>query len=458
MDQTAAGERAPLDGNAPPPFPTTVAETGLSCKFLNALVLKMLHTLALETVADVAERLKLSPSVVDQLLLGLKHQKCVEVLGSIPGNVPVLRYGLTNAGRDQALDAANQCEYVGPAPVPLTSFQTQVKKQSIANEKVTVSDLTAALSHLVVPESLIRRLGPAVNSSRSLLVYGSAGNGKTSVSESIGKVFKQPVYIPHAIEVDGQVIRVFDPTIHVELPPRDETELIIRKKPDLRWVRCRRPVILMGGELTLDVLDLQYETTAKFYEAPPQVKALGGVFIIDDFGRQLVQPKDLLNRWIVPLEKKIDYLTIHTGKKFDYPFDEMVIFSTNISPNTLMDPALLRRVKYKLRVDPPSVADYCLIFRRVCEQYGVRLDDAILDFLLEDFYPRTGSVCAAYHPIFIVEHAVAACRYMGVTPRLTLELVQDALENLYVSDSPPQERVAPLQALMNATVDGTRKG
>jgi predicted ATPase with chaperone activity len=208
----------------------------------------------------------------------------------------------------------------------------------------------------------------------------------------------------------------------------------------------------MGGELTLDMLDLEFDTTSKFYEAPSQVKALGGVFIIDDFGRQLVQPRDLLNRWIIPLERRVDYLTIHTGKKFEIPFDELVIFSTNLSPTKLMDTALLRRVKYKLRVEPPSLADFELIFHRVCTQHGLELPDAILKYLLEDFYPRTGSGCAAFHPIFIVEHVIATCRYEGIEPRLTVELVKDALDNIFISSSQERDLATPIDDLFQTRV------
>ena len=210
---------------------------------------------------------------------------------------------------------------------------------------------------------------------------------------------------------------------------------LLKKRPDPRWVQCRRPVVITGGELTLEMLDLEYDATAKFYEAPPQMKAVGGVFIIDDFGRQLVQPRDLLNRWIIPLEKRVDYLTIHTGKKFDVPFDELVIFSTNLSPQALMDPGIMRRVKYKFRLDPPSMTDYVTIFRQVCSQHSIELPVEVLSYLLGDFYPRSGAAFAAYHPAFIVEHALAACQYMGIGPQLTEDLVKDALDNLFLVDS-----------------------
>ncbi len=447
--------RRSVPGGAPP-APKSVEETGLNPKLLGGLVLKSVYLLGLETNIDIARHLKLSQVVADELLMGLKQQAFLEVHGSSGGNVPVLHYGLTKAGKDLAIDACKLCQYVGPAPVTLTAFQDQVRKQSIQGEHVTFDDISAALSHLVLPQRLIHRLGPAVNSSRSMLVYGPPGNGKTSISEAIGGIFKQPIYIPHCFEVDGQIIRMFDPTIHTEIPspdgavhPEGEERNLLSRKPDARWVKCRRPVVLMGGELTLDMLDLDFDTNSKFYEAPPQVKALGGVFIIDDFGRQLVRPKDLLNRWVVPLERRVDYLTIHTGKKFDIPFDELVIFSTNLAPDKLMDAALLRRVKYKFRIDPPNADDYVKIFRRVCSREGIDLPQPVLSYLMEDFYPRTGIPHSGFHPGFFVEHAIAACRFEGLAPRLSIELIKDGIENLFViTDAPAREAPNPVETLI----------
>lgn len=429
--------QAPIEA---PALPITVEETGLSAKFLGYLVLKVIHVLGLETSPDISAHLKLHQSVIDKLLTGLKQQSLLEILGSVSANVPILRYGLTGAGREAAIVATKQCEYIGPAPVTLASYQSQVEKQSISKERVTSQALAGSLAHLVIPRQLIRRLGPAVNSARALLLYGPSGNGKTSISEAIARSFTQSIYIPYCIEVDGQIIKIFDPTVHSAVagspgrPHDSETVNVLKRKDDPRWVKCRRPHLIVGGELTLNMLDLDFDPISKYYEAPAQVKATGGVFIVDDFGRQLVQPKDLLNRWIVPLEKRVDYLTVHTGMKFEMPFDQLVIFSTNIPPNELMDAAQLRRVKYKLRIDPPQFSEYAKIFRRVCEDHTLDMPEGILSYLLNDFYPKTGSGCAAFHPIFIVEHALATCRYEGMRPCLTLDLVKDALANLYIHD------------------------
>jgi predicted ATPase with chaperone activity len=434
-----------------PPMPSKLEETGLNIKFVSSLLFKSIYLLGIETNIDIAAHLKLGQGIVDDLLSKLKQQGFIEMLGSNGSDVRIGRFSLTTAAKNLAVEASKQCEYVGPAPVPLAQYQAQVQKQKLSNEMVSIDDIAAGLSHLILPSSVIRKLGPAINSGRSLLIYGPPGNGKTSISEAIGKVFKQPLYIPHCIEVDGQIIRVFDHTVHSEVSSGEDIgqdyKSLLRKRPDPRWVRCRRPVVITGGELTLEMLDLEYDSTAKFYEAPPQMKAVGGVFIIDDFGRQLVQPRDLLNRWIIPLEKRVDYLTIHTGKKFDVPFDELVIFSTNLSPQSLMDPGIMRRVKYKLRLDPPSVTDYATIFRQVCRQHSIHLPVDVLSYLLEDFYPRSGASYAAYHPSFIIEHALSACRYMGMEPQLTEELVKDALENLFISESRESAAASPLPPL-----------
>ncbi len=438
-----------------PALPLSIEATGLSAKYLASQIFKMVYVLGLETAPEIASHMKLSQPLVDKLLTMSKQQGHLEILGSVVSNVPILRYGLTSSGRELAVDACKQSEYLGPAPVTLESYKAQVSCQSIGAERISAQDITVSLSHLVTPNSLIRRLGPAVNSGRALLVYGPPGNGKTSITEAIGRVFTQHIYIPYCLEVDGQIIKIFDPTVHTPINEGGEENgsngqsiSLLKRKEDLRWVKCKRPVITVGGELTLNMLDLDFDPVSKFYEAPVHVKAVGGVFIIDDFGRQLVQPKDLLNRWIVPLEKRIDYLTVHTGKKFEVPFDQLVIFSTNLSPNDLMDAALLRRVKYKIRIDPPQFSDYVKIFRRVCEEHRLELPDGILGFLLNDFYPKTGMPCAAFHPSFMVEHAIAACRFQGIRPSLTLELVKDALANIYVrdQDSPP-EVTSPDEAL-----------
>ncbi len=298
----------------------------------------------------------------------------------------------------------------------------------------------------MLSSDILRRLGPAANSGRAILLYGASGNGKTSLAEALGETFQQCIYIPYCIEADGQIIKIFDPAVHRPVTSQQDSGNS-RSRPiylpqieyDPRWVRCRRPIIISGGELTLEMLDLEFDPHSKYYEAPLQVKATGGVYIIDDFGRQRVRPHDLLNRWIFPLERKVDFLTLHTGKKFELLFDQLVIFATNFPPDELMDPAMLRRVHYKLHVVPPNLDDYKEIFRRICEMYRLEYSEGIISYLVNSFYNKHKIPLAAFHPKFIVEHVIAACNYAGQPPGLNQQLLADALENLYVAPSLPSE-------------------
>jgi predicted ATPase with chaperone activity len=312
---------------------------------------------ALQTIPEIAEQIKLTRGVVESLLDFAKKEALVEIRGTSEKSQNIMRYALTSAGKE----ALRRCEYIGSAPVPLDTYQMQVQKQTITNEIISMEKLKKALSHLVLSEDVIRQIGPASNSGRAILIYGAAGNGKTSIAEALVSAFEQPVYIPYCIEADGQIIKIFDPSVHVALPAgsngtngTSHPMFLPQMEHDPRWVRCRRPYIISGGELTLEMLDLDFDIHSKYYEAPLQMKAIGGIFVIDDFGRQRVRPHELLNRWIFPLERKVDYLTLHTGKKFALLFDQLVIFATNFPPEELMDPAQLRRVHYKLKINPPT--------------------------------------------------------------------------------------------------------
>jgi predicted ATPase with chaperone activity len=286
---------------------------------------------------------------------------------------------------------------------------------------------------------IVRRLGPAANSGRAVLLYGAAGNGKTTIAQALGESFQQSVYIPYCIEADGQIIKFFDPSVHVPSASAAHGEngnshpmFLPHMEYDPRWVRCRRPALISGGELTLEMLDLKFDPYSKYYEAPLQMKAIGGIFIIDDFGRQRVRPHELLNRWIFPLERKLDYLTLHTGKKFELLFDQLVIFATNFPPEELMDPAQLRRVHYKLKVNAPTAEEYREIFIRICDSYGLEFTEEIMAYLLNSFYIKHKVPLAAFHPKFIAEHVIAACHYAGTPPRLARQLLADALENMVI--------------------------
>ena len=350
-----------------------------------------------------------------------------------------LRYSLTEKGKQRAIEAMGQNQYIGPAPVSLATYSERIQRQRITNERVDRASVDIAFANLVISEKFIRDIGPAINSGRSILLYGPPGNGKTTVSEKIGTIFKDVVYIPYCFEVEGQIIKVFDPGIHKTVQGNAEFakgNAVRREDFDGRWVPCRRPNIVTGGELTLSMLDLSFNPLTKYYEAPLHVKAFGGIFTIDDFGRQIVTPEALLNRWIVPLESRVDYLQLHTGKSFSLPFDELVIFSTNLAPRDLMDPAFLRRIPYKLDVGAPSRVEYRRIFRMISQALGLEASDQVIDLVIAELREKNDFPLASYQPKFIIDQVRAACKFEGLSPQFRPDLITMALTNLYTKDTP----------------------
>jgi hypothetical protein len=425
---------------AVPSPPLSLEETGLQLPELLNLLTKALHTGSTDTPSKVSEVLKLPLRLVQQLAVKARERQLIEVLGLPDGGATSqMRFALTERGREWAQQAFEQNAYVGPAPVTLSDYVERIQRQAIGNERVPPASVERALTNLVMSDDLVSQLGPAINSGRSVLLYGPPGNGKTSVAERIGNIFNTMVYIPHCFEVDGQIIKVFDPAIHKEITaPGDEPlhALSIRTEDsDRRWVPCRRPFIVTGGELTLEMLDLSFNPLAKFYEAPLHVKALNGTFLIDDFGRQLVPPEVLLNRWIVPLESRVDYLKLHTGKSFSLPFDELVIFSTNLSPSQLMDPAFLRRIPYKIEVPAPSKEEYRDIFNLVSRARGVEPSDEVIDFVISELTERNDFPLGGYQPGFIVSQILAASKYRDIPAAFHRDMLTFAISNLYTKDS-----------------------
>ena len=422
-----------------PVMPRTVAETGISRGMLLGLVLKFMRVASCETVPDLAGRIHLSNVVIQEVIDDAITRKLIHVLGSLnSGIVRYIRYALSDQGREAAGEAMEGTQYMGPAPVSLAAFQTQVSKQPITNASLDVPTLRRACAGLTLSDHTIQRLVPAISAGRTVLLYGPPGNGKTSLGHRIASVFNDAVFIPYAIEVGGQVIRMHDPTLHVPYMVHEDEGAGTRgvgvqiEAFDGRWIACKRPVAMAGGEMTLDMLDLRWDEATKTYDAPLHMKALNGVFLIDDFGRQKVNPTELLNRWIVPLESRIDYLKLNTGITFKLPFDELVIFSTNMEPADLMDPAFLRRIPYKIQMLGPNLAEYRQIFDRAAAASGLKLRDDAFDFVVERLTGKRLHELAAFQPRFICDQVAQVVRCFRLEPVVTCLLAADALENLYV--------------------------
>jgi hypothetical protein len=419
-----------------PPAPRTLADTGLSAVMMRDILLKTMFRTNLDQVSAVAVAISLPVNLTQDLVDAARGQKLLEATGTMhatAGNE--MGYQLTEAGKARALDALSQSEYYGAMPVPLADYAEQVKRQSVRDIKLSRSQLMSGMGHLILPPDLIDNLGPAVTSGRSILMYGPPGNGKSSISHGIRAALGDKVFVPRAIEYSGQVITVYDPIVHSAATSQVDDPTALRRSAnrfDNRYVFCERPSVITGGELSLDMLDLTYNPTARTYQAPLQLKATGGIFIIDDLGRQAEPPQKIVNRWIVPLEENRDILSLQSGEKFTVPFDTLVIFSTNFHPNEIFDGAALRRIFFKIKIDGPNQENFLKIFAMVARKKKLPLDERALLHLMKVKFPTIENNYANYQPVYLIDQMIAVCEFEGLPYHMTPDLIDRAWANMFV--------------------------
>ncbi len=425
-----------------PVVPDNLAETGLSQGYIADLLLKTLHTYGSRTGKQLAESLRLPYSIVEDPLMWIRKRQLVEVRGSSGPNAASFSFDLTEQGRARAREVLEGNRYVGPAPIPMQQYWHWARTQSATRVRISRSQIVRGLRKMVLDDGFVDMLGPAINSGRSLFLYGEAGNGKTSIAEAVAGMLGGAIYVPYAVETEGQVVQIYDPHSHRQAEAPATADLngdgkLLGSGPvyDQRFVRINRPAVIVGGELTLDQLELQRDEQTGIYRAPPQVKANGGVFIIDDFGRQRVRPRDLLNRWMVPLERQVDLLDLPIGHKLAIPFECFLIFATNLDPAELVEEAFLRRIRYKIHVDSPDRDQFRRIFQQECESHGLPFTPSAVSYIYEHYYDRGLAEARACHARDVVDHVSDLRRYSGADVPLSDETLEAACRSYFVDAS-----------------------
>jgi hypothetical protein len=436
-----------------PPVPATLEDTGLRADQLEQLLVKTLYG-GEATGLHLAERLRLPFAILEPIIERIRFERLIEVRGTTGTSAAGYRYAMTDLGRSRAVQYLEINQYIGAAPVPLASYVKQMRALAASRGFIDRERLHRGFGHLIVSDHILEQLGPAANANKAIFLYGPPGNGKTVLAEGLGRAVGGDMYMPYAIDVEGHIVTMFDPISHEPLEDFENagpTSIIAAEPKDRRWVRIRRPVVMVGGELTLDMLDLTFNPLARFYEAPLQLKANGGIFLVDDFGRQRMRPEDLLNRWIVPLESRVDYLTLHTGKKFQVPFDVMTIFATNLDPASLADEAFLRRIPYKIPVEDPSIEQFTRILEMNCRRRDMVFHPVMAAYLQRRHYLPTNRPLRACHPRDLLDQVTALCRYRGQEPTLNRENLDAACAAYFLDDDKVESLRPPPRQSRHAT-------
>ena len=418
-----------------PPPPESLEEAGLPASMVEHLILKLLYARGELLGRDLSAALGLEYSLIEGLIEFLKSQYLIQAKSSLGMGSSTTLFALTETGRALAREAMENNQYTGPAPVPLFQYTYIVRRQRRQDGWLTQEALAHAYRRMTVTPRILAQIGPAVSAGNSFLIYGQPGNGKTFLAEALGSLDDSPIYVPRAIECQGMIIQLFDPIYHEPIQDSEEPSVFAsREQYDRRWVKCRRPFIVTGGELTLEMLDLKYNPVSKIYDAPYQLKANNGIYLIDDFGRQLCTPAEVLNRWIVPMERRVDYLKFTGGGKMTVPFEAFLIFSTNLRPEQLGDEAFLRRIQYKMLLRSPDQREFGAIFRSFCESRSLGCDDGLIARFIERHYRPVGRPFRRCHPRDVISHAIDLIRFEKLPFKLTDDLLNRAFESCFLEE------------------------